>query len=397
MNSAAPLAGIRVLDLATLFAAPLAATMLGDLGADVIKVERPKGGDAARGHGPQHEGVGLWWKSLARNKRLMTLDLSAPDGQEIARALIRSADVLIENFRPGVMERWGLGPEQVLAECPQLIYCRLTAYGRSGPKKDQPGYGTLAEAMSGFAESNGDPSGPPTLPPFALADHIAGLATTTAILAALHARDVAGGGQVIDMNIVEPMVYLLGPSVQVYDQLGVQLSRQGNRSVHNAPRNLYRTKDDRWLALASTAQRSAENVMAMIDRPDLVDEPWFGSARGRSEHGDELDQLVADWVRARSAEDSVAAAATYDVPAVLVQTISDVVDDPQLEALSAFRRVEDADLGSILMQESFLRLQRTRPSIRWTGRKLGADTDEVLTELGYDAARRAELAARSVI
>ena len=205
-----PLAGLVVIDIATLFAGPLAATHLGDFGAEVIKVEHPVKPDAARGHGPSKGGVGLWYKTIGRNKKSITINLSSPDGAEVLRRLITGADVLIENFRPGTLERWGIGPDTLLALNPGLVIARVTAFGQTGPYAPRPGFGSLAEAMSGFAAVTGEVGGPPTLPPFGLADGIASLATAYAVLAALRSRDRTGRGQVIDVAILEPILAMLG-------------------------------------------------------------------------------------------------------------------------------------------------------------------------------------------
>jgi formyl-CoA transferase len=215
-----PLAGLRVIDAATLFAGPLAATQLADFGAEVIKVEHPRG-DPVRYHGYRKDGVPLWWKMISRNKRAVTLDLGRPEGQDIFRRMAAQADVVIENFRPGTLEKWGLGPDRLQGENPRLVIARVTGFGQVGPYRRRPGFGTLAEAMSGFAAMTGEPDGPPTLPPFGLADGIAALATTTAIMFALHARHQSGRGQVIDMAILEPILTVLGPQPTWFDQLGI--------------------------------------------------------------------------------------------------------------------------------------------------------------------------------
>ena len=268
MTTVRALEGIRVLDISTLFAGPLAATFLADFGADVLKIEHPRG-DPARSHGHSKDGIGLWWKMLARNKKAITLYLGSPAGQEIFRELVKDADVVIENFRPGTLERWGLGYEQLSAINPRLVLARVTGFGQVGPYARRPGFGTLAEAMSGFAHMTGQPDGPPTLPPFGLADGIAALATAYAVLVALRARDAIGHGQVIDLAIIEPILTVLGAQPTVYDQLGVIQQRTGNRSSNNAPRNTYRTADDKWLAVSTSAQSVAERVLRLVGRPEL--------------------------------------------------------------------------------------------------------------------------------
>ena len=257
-----PLEGLRVLDVSTLFAGPIAATFLGDFGADVIKVEHPTRPDAARGHGPSKDGVNLWWKTLGRNKRAVTLNLAAPEGADLLLRLAADADVLIENFRPGTLERWGLGPDELHRANPRLVIARVTAFGQTGPYSSRPGFGSLAEAMSGFAALTGQPDGPPTLPPFGLADGVAALAAAYAVLVALRGVDRDDVGQVIDLAIIEPILMLLGGQITAYDQLGTLQARSGNRSVNNAPRNVYRTGDGEWVAVSTSSQSIADACCA---------------------------------------------------------------------------------------------------------------------------------------
>ncbi|UJW32130.1 CoA transferase [Saccharothrix sp. AJ9571] len=392
-----PLSSFRVLDVATLFAGPSAAAMLGDFGADVIKIEHPRKGDPARGHGPAAEGAGLWWKSLARNKRAAAVDLSSADGQRILRDLAARSDVLVENFRPGTLERWGIGPGELHELNPRLVIARMTGFGQTGPMAKRPGFGTLAEAMSGFASSTGEPDGPPVLPPLALADGIAGLAMAYAIMVALQARTRTGRGQVVDMAIIEPILGLLGPQVTAYKALGVLPQRTGNRSNSNAPRNTYRTRDGRWVAVSTSAQSIAERVMRLVGRPELIDEPWFATGQGRVAHVDELDAAVADWIAARDSEEVITAFEEAQAAIALVYDASDIVKDPQYQALGTFLDMPDEDLGEVTLQNVQFRLSETPGEIRWPGPAKGRHTDEVLGELGYDATRIADLRERGVV
>ena len=257
---------------------------LADYGAEVVKIEHPQRVDPARGHGPEKDGEGLWFKALARNKRLITLDLSKPDGAAIFLRLAERADVVLENFRPGTLERWGCGPDELWAVNPRAVIARVTGFGQTGPYARRAGFGTLAEAMSGFAALNGEPDGPPLLPPFALADGVAAFATAFAILVALRAREQTGRGQVVDTSLIEPLMTLLGPQLTAYDLLGTLPERSGNRSTHNAPRNVYRTADDRWVAVSASAGSIAERVMRLVGRPDLAEQPWFATGAGRAAH-----------------------------------------------------------------------------------------------------------------
>ncbi|WP_326799993.1 CoA transferase [Streptomyces sp. NBC_01808] len=387
----APLAGLRVLDLATLFAGPLAATMLGDFGAEVVKVEHPAKPDPSRGHGPAKDGVGLWWKLLGRNKRNLTLDLSTPGGRDVLLRLAAGSDVIIENFRPGTLEKWGLGWAELSAANPRLVLARVTGFGQFGPYAGRPGFGTLAEAMSGFAAVTGEPDGPPTLPPFGLADSVAALSTAYAVMTALAGRERTGRGQVVDMAIIEPMLTVLGPQPLWYDQLGYVQPRTGNRSTNNAPRNTYRTADGRWLAVSTSAQSIAERVMRLVGRPELIDEPWFGTGAGRAAHAEELDEAVGGWIARHDAATVVAAFEKAQAAVAPVYDIRDVMADEQYRALGSITEVEDEELGTVKMQNVLFRLSETPGAIRWAGRPHGADTDAVLAGLGLTGAEIAGL------
>jgi crotonobetainyl-CoA:carnitine CoA-transferase CaiB-like acyl-CoA transferase len=397
----APLAGVRVVDVATLFAGPLAATILGDYGADVLKVEHPAKADPARTHGPSKDGVPLWWTSLARNKRTITLALNTEAGAELLLRLVADADVLVENFRPGTLERWGLSPERLHEANPRLVVARVTGFGQVGPYRSRPGFGTLAESMSGFASITGWPDGPPTLPPFGLADGISALATAQAVMTALYERDRPGGsglGQVIDLAIIEPIVTLLGMQPMVYDQLGTIQQRTGNRSVNNAPRNTYRTRDDKWVAISTSAQSIAERVMVLVGHPEVVDEPWFASGATRAEHADELDAYVGGWIAEREQDEVIKAFEEAQAAVAPIYDISEVFTDPQYVALDTITTVEDPDLGPVRMQNVLYRLSDTPGRIRWTGRPHGADTREVLSELlGLSDDEIAGLAADGIV
>lgn len=382
----APLAGLRVLDLATLFAGPLAATMLGDFGAEVIKVEHPEKPDPSRGHGPAKDGVGLWWKVLGRNKRTITLNLSRPGGRATLLRLAATADVVVENFRPGTLEKWDLGWPELSAANPRLVLTRVTGFGQFGPYSHRPGFGTLAEAMSGFAALTGEPDAPPTLPPFGLADSIAGLATAYAVMTALAARERTGEGQVVDMALIEPMLLALGPQPTWYDQLGYVQERTGNRSANNAPRNTYRTADGTWVAVSTSAQSIAERVMRLVGRPDLIEEPWFATGVDRARHADVLDRAVGDWIARHTRADVLAAFEKAEAAVAPVQDVRDVMTDPQYAALDTVTTVDDPELGALRMQNVLFRLSATPGAIRWAGRPHGADTDEVLTGLGLSPA-----------
>ncbi|QTD97917.1 CaiB/BaiF CoA transferase family protein [Streptomyces cyanogenus] len=389
--------GLRVLDLATLFAGPMAATLLGDFGAEVIKVEHPRRPDPSRGHGPAKDGVGLWWKVLGRNKRTVTLDLSTPGGRTTLLRLAATADVVIENFRPGTLEKWDLGWPELSAANPRLVLARVTAFGQFGPYARRPGFGTLAEAMSGFAAVTGEPDAPPTLPPFGLADSVAGLATAYAVLTALAARTHTGAGQLVDMAIIEPILSVLGPHPTWYDQLGYVQERTGNRSANNAPRNTYRTADGTWVAVSTSAQSVAERVLRLVGRPELIEEPWFATGTDRAAHADVLDEAVGSWIATRTRAEVLAAFEEAEAAVAPVQDVRDVLADPQYRALETVTTVDDPELGPLRMQNVLFRLSATPGAIRWAGRPHGADTDAVLTELGLAPAEIAALRAEGAL
>ena len=393
-----PLEGIRVLDLATIYAGPFAAMLLGDYGADVVKVEHPRG-DPMRGHGHAKDGVGLWWKLVSRNKRTVTLDLNKDEGQRMLLAMAAKSDVIIENFRPGVLERWNLGYEELRAVNPRLVLLRTTGFGQFGPYASRPAFGTLAEAMSGFAHITGQPDGPPTLPPFGLADGIAGLAGALAVMLALYHRDARGGeGQVIDLAIVEPILMVLGAQSIIYDQLGLVLQRMGNRSGNNAPRNTYKTRDGRWVAISTSADTIAQRTMRLVGHPEVIDEPWFKTGTQRAQHAEELDAMVGAWIAQRDLDDVIR---TFDEAGAAIAPIYDIVQilsDPQFKALETFIELEDEDLGRLKMQNLAFRMEETPGAVRFAGRRLGQDNAEVYCELlDLDQGRLEQLKTAGVI
>ena len=392
-----PLAGIRVVEAATLFAAPLAGMFLGDYGAEVIKIEHPRWPDPARGHGPSKDGVGLWFATLARNKRMITLDLSRPEGADVLLRLAGSADVVLENFRPGTLERWGLGWDELSAANPRLVLARVSGFGQTGPYAQRPGFGTLAEAMSGFAAVNGEPDGPPLLPPLALADGVAGLASAFAILVALRARDRTGRGQVVDTSLVEPLMTLLGPQLAAFDLLGEVQPRTGNRSSHNAPRNVYPTADGSWVAVSASATSIAERVLRLVGRPDLVEQDWFATGSGRAAHVDEIDAAVAAWIAERGRDDVLRAFEAAEAAIAPVYDAGDILADPQLAAIGAIRTVEDATIGPIPMTNVVSRLSETPGEVEWPGREHGSDTNAVLSELGIATDEVERLRAQGIV
>ena len=397
-TSEGPLAGLRVIDAATLFAGPMVATLLGDFGADVVKVEHP-GGDSLRNLGWEKDGVSLWWAVVNRNKRAVTLKLSHDLGREALLRLVDEADVLVENFRPGTMERWGLGWEALHERNPRLVMVRVTGFGQTGPYRERAGFGTLAESMSGFAHINGHPDGPPTLPPFALADGITGLSGAFLTMAALRARDLTGGpGQMIDLAIYEPIFWILGPQAVVYDQLGVVQGRTGNRAPFTAPRNAYRSRDGVWLGLSASSQSTAERTMRLVGRPDMIGQDWFRNHAGRLRHQDELDEAIGAWVEERDAAEVVARFGEAGAAIAPILDIAGIFEDPQYIHNETVTAVDDPVLGPVRMQNLIGRLSATPGRVRTTGPSLGEHNAEILGGLiGYGEAEMRCMAEEGVI
>ncbi len=392
-----PLTGVRVIDASTILAGPLCCQILGDFGAEVVKIEHPVAGDSMRGHGESKDGVPLWWKEISRNKRTLGLSLSAPEGAAVFERLVATADVVVENFRPGTLERWGLSPERLHEINPGLVLVRITGFGQQGPYAARAGFGTLAEAMSGFAHLTGQPDGPPTLPAFGLADSICGIAASSAVAMALLARERDGRGQVIDMSLLEPIMTAVGPGPTVFQQLGKVGTRNGNRSHNNAPRNTYRTKDDHWVAISTSAQAIAERVMQLVGHPEVIDEPWFAAGHSRARHADLLDGYVGDWIGARTRDEVVAAFTDAGAAVAPVYTARDLAEDPHVRETQMLVEVDDDDLGPVLQHNVMWRMSETPGRIRFTGRDRGADTDALLAELGLEPDLIDDLRTRSVV
>ncbi|MBY6676612.1 CoA transferase [Rhodococcus sp. BP-332] len=377
-----PLEGIRVLDASTILAGPLVAQILGDFGADVVKIEHPTKPDGMRGHGLDKDGHPLWWTMVSRNKRGMTLNLGKPEGADVFRKLVADADVVVENFRPGTLEKWGLGYDVLSEINPGLILLRVTGFGQTGPYSTRPAFGTLVESMSGFAHLTGSADGPPTLPAFGLADSLAGIAGSSAVSMALLHRTKTGRGQQIDLDLLSPIMTAVGPGIIYADQLGIDQERTGNRSSNNAPRNLYRTKDEHWLAISTSANSIAERVLRLVGHPEVLDEPWFATGRQRAAHADLLDGYVGGWIAERTRDEVIAAFEEAGAAVAPVYKPSELLDDPQVNAIEMVTTVEDDALGPVRMQNVMWRMGASPGSIRHTGRQHGADTDIVLAELG---------------
>ncbi len=386
-----PLKGLRVIDAGVLFAGPVIATLLADFGADVIKIEHPRG-DALRTLGWKKNDVSLWWAFVNRNKRFVSIDFSKPEGAQLLRELATTADVLIESYRPGTMERWGLGPDVLHALNPRLVIVRTSGFGQTGPYSPRPGFGTVAESISGFAHINGQPDGPPTLPPFALGDGVASLFGTFAAMFALYHRDQhQAPGQVIDLAIYEPLFWLLGPQALVYDQLGLVQGRTGSSTEWTAPRNAYQSSDGRWLGLSASSQSIAERVMRLVGHPEIIDEPWFKDHTGRVEHQKELDRVIGAWIADHTGAEVQAAFEEQQAVIGPIYSIADIFEDPQYLARETITTVNDPILGPARVQNAIPRLVDTPGKVRHLGGDLGQDNAAILGgELGHTDA---ELAA----
>ena len=349
--------------------------------------------------GNRRDGIGIVWKSVSRNKRCVTLDLRQAEGQQLFHRLLEVSDVLVVGNRPSALERWGIDYASVHAAHPHIVMLHVSGYGKGGPKSDRPGYGTLAEAMSGFAHVVGQPDGPPTLPPFMLADGVASLAATYAVMMALYHRDVHGGeGQLVDVNLIEPLARLIESSTLTFDQLGAIPGRVGNRLDASAPRNAYRTADDKWLAVSSASPSIAVRVFRAIDRADLADDPDYVDPVRRQERAGEVDDLVAKWVVERTLDEAMAVFEAAEVTASPVYDAEQLLADEHLRARGTYVEVDDADFGPVTVQAPVAQLSETPGRIDHLGRALGADNDAVYGELlGLDAARLTELRAASVI
>ena len=397
-----PLGGITVIDCGQVVAGPTIAMILGDFGAEVIKVENPQGGDQGRYFGRSKDGVPLNWKQLSRNKKTVTLSLSKPAGQELFCRLIEAtqADVLVESFRAGTFERWNLDYERLRALSPGLTMIRVSGFGQTGPYKDRPGFGTLAEAMSGFAHITGEADGPPTLPAFPLGDTTAALYATVGALLCLYQRDVnkTGRGQSIDVSLLESLYTMLSGHAVVHDQLGLPGKRTGSRTAGSAPRNVYRTVDDRWVAIAGSTQAITERLFRQMGRADLLEDPRFRTNRDRLAHVDELDQIVSDWVEQRTQVECIEQLVAAEVAVAPVADFQQLAEDPHLLARNTLVEIEDSELGSLRMPDVLPKLSDTPGRIRHAGLKMGEHNQEIYTELlGLNAQEMADLKADGII
>ena len=394
-----PVSGLRVLDAGNMIAGPLAATQLADFGADVIKIELPEVGDSMRHWAPMKDDRSLWWKVIGRNKRLITLALSKPRGQELFRQLVRDSDIVIENFRPGTFERWGLGFNELVKINPRLVMVRVSGFGQTGPYAKRGGYGTIAEAFSGVPSFTGFPDRPPTLPGFPLADSVAATFSAMAAMFAIYNRDHGDGkGQEIDVSLYEPLFRLVESQVIGFDQLGIVKQRQGNRLSEDSPRNTYQTRDGRWIGISASSQRTFERLAEAMGLPQLISDPRFVSNASRCEHDVALDAIIAAWFVERDCDEVMALFERAEVVAGPVVDIRDIVQDPHYQARGNIVAVPDDDFGTVRMQGVVPRFLGTPGEVRHAGRGLGADNKSVFSELlGLSDAELETLHAKGIV
>ena len=395
-----PLRNLRIVDIATIIAGPMAAGLLADFGAEVLKVELPEKGDGLRALRPHKDGVSLWAKVVNRNKKGITLDMRQPEGAELLKRLVADCDVLIENFRPGTLERWGLGPDVLWSVNPKLTILRVSAYGQDGPYASKPGFARIADAMSGFLSLCGPADDAPIHPGYPIADSVTGLFGALGVLTAVLERkeNPDAPGQVVAVSLFESMFRILDFLAVEYDQLGEVRQRTGNRNPYAAPGNCYRARDGAWCTLAASTQRVFERLAAAIGRSDLIDDARFADNTARLRHADALDEIIGAWFAARDADEACALLDAEQVTATRVRSIDDLFDDPHVRATDMIVPVADPELGELRMQGVVPRFSRTPGAVHRSGPALGADNDEVYGgRLGLSADEIAALREKSVI
>jgi len=391
-----PLDGIRVLDLSRLVAGNMVSLQLADFGAEVIKIEDPRKGDPLRDW--RTNGISVHWKVYARNKKSVTLNLRDAEGLNLLRKLVATAQVFIENFRPGTLEAMGLGPDTLHAINPKLILVRVSGWGQDGPYRLKPGFGSLVEGMSTFAAKNGFADRPPVLPPLALADMIAGLYGANAVLVALREIELNGGtGQVIDLPLLDPIFSILGPEAALYKLTQTIEPRVGSRSNNTAPRNVYETSDGRFIAISASIQSMAERLYRAIGRADMIEDPRFRTNTDRVKNIDEAERPVAEFIKARTLADNLQVFEAAEVTAAPVYDIDQFIADPHVRAREIVTELPDDEMGSVPMHHVVPRLSGTPGEIRSAAPALGEHNDAILGALGLDAASIANLRKRKVI
>jgi formyl-CoA transferase len=391
---------VRVIDLGTMIAAPFGASLLADFGADVIKVELPGSGDSSRALLPQPGGVSVRWAALNRNKRCVTLDLRAREGRELFLRLVAESDLIMENFRPGTLERWGLDDATLKAANPGIVVVRISGYGQTGPLRDLAGFGTPATAFSGVTYLTGYSDRPPVSPPFSLADYVAGMTGALAGLMALYHRDTAGEpeGQEVDVSLYEPLFRMLESVLAEYDIDGTVRGRAPGVSAGSSPNGTFQTKDGKWAVLVTSTERTWQRLPAAIGRPELLDDPRFATNQDRVRHDDVLMAILTEWFAGRTWEEARAALDAAGCPVSLVYSIQDIAEDPHYAARENIVRVSHPTLGELAMPGVVPKLSRTPGAVTFPGPDLGAHNDEVYGGLlGLSEEEIAALAGRGTI
>src|SRR6201996_40542 len=394
-TAAAPLDGIRVVDLSRLVAGNMVSLQLADQGAEVIKIEDPKVGDPLRAW--RVKGLSLYWKVYARNKKSLALNLRPQAGRDVLLDLLATSQVLIENYRPGTLEKMGLGPDVLWARNPKLIVVRITGFGQDGPYRDRPGFGTLVEAMSGFASKNGFDDRPPVLPPLAMADMVSGLYGAYAVMVALRVVEHGGRGQVIDLPLLEPMVSVLGPDAAIFRVTGEMPKRTGSRSLTTSPRNVYATSDGRFVAISASIQAMAERVFRAIGKPEMIEDPRFRTNTDRVRNIDACDAAGGEFIAARPLAENMAIFEAAEVTANPVYEIDQLIADPHVHGRGVLVEAPDEEAGSVLMHNIIPRLSGTPGRFRLPAPGVGEHSRSVLLDIGIGASRIDALAAEGVI
>ena len=392
-----PLQGIRVIELGTLIAGPFCSRILAEFGADVVKIESPDGGDQLREWRKMYDGTSLWWYAQARNKKSVTVNMRVPAGQEIVRKLARDADIVIENFRPGALEKWNLGWDDLSRLNPRLIMVRLSGYGQTGPYRDRPGFGVIGEAMGGMRYVTGYPDRPPVRLGISLGDSIAALYGVIGALMALHHRNAGGRGQYVDVALYEAVFSMMESLVPEFDVLGFVRERAGNALPGIVPSNTYPTRDGKFVIIGANNDSIFKRMMTAIGRADLANDPALATNAGRVPRTDELDRAIADWTRTHDLEQVLAALETAQVPSGKVYDAADIVADAHYLARQMIEEHRLPDGKSFKLPGIVPKLSETPGATSWIGPALGAHTAEVLTKLGYDEAAQRELKEKGVI
>lgn len=392
-----PLTGIRVLEIGSTVAGPFCGRMLADFGAEVIKVE-PSEGDPVRTMGQQHDGHSLYAASIFRNKKLISIDLRQPEGHALVRELAAKSDVVVENFKPGTLEAWGLGWEQLSQINPRLVMVRISGYGQDGPYAKRPGYGVICEAVSGMRYLTGDPDRPPSRVAVSLTDYITGLHAAYGAVMALMARSVTGRGQFIDAALYECAFNFMEPWVPAFEKTGHVANRTGSRLPGSNPNNLYPTADGSFILITAMADSLFKRLAGVMEQPELAEDPRFAKALTRNRHAEALDDIIAAWTLRHSLATLEQKLTTASVPATRIYTMADIFADPHYAARKSIVAASDEAMGSVAMAGVVPRLSATPGVVRHAGRAIGQDTEQVLEDvLGYDATRIAELVSNGVV